>query len=117
MSNQFSANLKREILVSLNDLKPIGNYILVMEFQQQEKKSKGGLLLGVPSNKSDFEKYEAHYGRVVAVGDNCEHLQLGSMVCFSKFSGDDVEVDGIELRRMREADIIGIVSAETEESK
>jgi chaperonin GroES len=85
---------------------------VVVEVLEADEKTAGGILL------PDTAKQKPQRGRVLAVGpgklrDNGERSTLavvkGDEVIFGRYSGNDVEVDGRELKIMRESDILAKV--------
>jgi chaperonin GroES len=86
---------------------------VVVEPLEAEEKSTGGILL------PDSAKQKPQRGRVLAVGpgklrDNGERsalsVQKGDEVLYGRYSGSDVEVDGREVKIMRESDILAKVT-------
>jgi chaperonin GroES len=86
---------------------------VVVEPLEAEEKTTGGILL------PDTAKEKPQRGRVLAVGpgklnDKGERLTLsvqkGDEVIFGRYSGSEVEVDGRDLKIMREGDILAKVS-------
>jgi chaperonin GroES len=86
---------------------------VVVEPLEAEEKSTGGILL------PDSAKQKPQRGRVVAVGpgklrDNGERsalsVQKGDEVLYGRYSGSDVEVDGREVKILRESDILAKVT-------
>ena len=86
---------------------------VVVEPLEAEEKSTGGILL------PDSAKQKPQRGRVIAVGpgklrDNGERsalsVQKGDEVLYGRYSGSDVEVDGREVKIMRESDILAKVT-------
>jgi chaperonin GroES len=86
---------------------------VVVEPLEAEEKTTGGILL------PDSAKQKPQRGRVLAVGpgklrDNGERsalsVQKGDEVLYGRYSGSDVEVDGREVKIMRESDILAKVS-------
>jgi chaperonin GroES len=85
---------------------------VVVEVLEADEKTAGGILL------PDTAKEKPQRGRVLAVGpgklrDNGERSPLavskGDEVIFGRYAGNDVEVDGRELKIMRENDILAKV--------
>jgi chaperonin GroES len=85
---------------------------VVVEPLEAEDKTKGGILL------PDTAKQKPQRGRVVAVGpgklrDNGERMKLavvkGDEVIYGRYSGNDIQVEGTELKIMRESDILAKV--------
>src|SRR5947199_8370658 len=89
-------------------LRPLDDRVVVQALEAEEKTS-GGILL------PDTAKQKPQQGKVVAAGpgklsEKGERLALnvrvGDTVLFGKYSGSDVEVDGRELKILREMDIL-----------
>ena len=85
---------------------------VVVEPLEAEEKTAGGILL------PDTAKQKPQRGRVLAVGpgklrDNGERSALsvvkGDEVIYGKYSGSDIEVDGKEVKILRESDILAKV--------
>jgi chaperonin GroES len=92
-------------------IRPLDDRVVV-ESLEAEEKTAGGILL------PDTAKQKPQRGRVLAVGpgklrDNGQRDPLavskGDEVLFGRYSGNDVEVDGRELKIMREGDILAKV--------
>src|SRR5438093_7252118 len=82
---------------------------VVVEPLEAEEKTAGGILL------PDTAKQKPQRGRVLAVGpgklrDNGERtppaVQKGDEIIFGRYSGSDIEMDGREIKIMRESDIL-----------
>src|SRR5882762_4217662 len=85
---------------------------VVVEALEAEEKTAGGILL------PDSAKQKPSRGRILAVGpgklrENGERATLavskGDEVLFGKYSGNDIEVEGKELKIMRESEILAKV--------
>jgi chaperonin GroES len=92
-------------------IRPLDDRVVVEPLEADDK-SAGGILL------PDTAKQKPQRGRVVAVGkgklnDKGERLALtvavGDEVIYGKYSGNDVEVEGRDLKIMRESDILAKV--------
>jgi chaperonin GroES len=86
---------------------------VVVESLEAEEKTAGGILL------PDTAKQKPQRGRVLAVGpgklrDDGKRSPVavlrGDEVLFGRYSGNDIEVDGKELKIMRESDILAKVA-------
>jgi chaperonin GroES len=93
-------------------IRPLDDRVVV-EPVEAEEKTTGGILL------PDTAKQKPQRGRVLAVGpgklrDNGERLTLsvnkGDEVIYGRYSGSDIEVDGREIKILRENDILAKVS-------
>jgi chaperonin GroES len=89
-------------------LKPLDDRVVV-EPTEAEEKTAGGILL------PDTAKQKPQQGKVVATGpgkldDNGNRtvlaVKIGDTVLYGKYSGSDVEVNGKELKILRESDIL-----------
>jgi len=89
-------------------LKPLDDRIVVHPTEAEEKTA-GGILL------PDMAKTKPQQGKVVSVGPGRTNeagtrviiaVKVGDTVMYGKYSGSDVEVDGIEYKILREGDIL-----------
>ena len=89
-------------------LKPLDDRVVV-EPTDAEEKTAGGILL------PDTAKQKPQQGKVVAVGPGkinddgnrtAVAVKVGDTVLYGKYSGSDVEVNGKELKILRESDIL-----------
>ncbi len=85
---------------------------VVVESLEAEEKTSGGILL------PDTAKQKPQRGRILAVGPGKLRedggrspiaVLKGDEVLFGRYSGNDIEVDGRELKIMRESDILAKV--------
>lgn len=88
-------------------IKPLGDRILVKPLQNEEI-TKSGIVL-----PESAEKEQKEQGEVVAVGagDKIKKLGLkpGQTVVFGKYGGDEIEIDKVEYKFLKDEDILGIV--------
>ncbi len=97
---------------------PLGDRVLVKPFteedlrQSQGKKSSFGIIL--PDSVS---KEKSAQGKVLAVGEGKfvdgklqpVRVKVGDTVFFSKYSYDEIEVDGEELFLLKEENILAVI--------
>ncbi|PIP44595.1 MAG: co-chaperone GroES [Deltaproteobacteria bacterium CG_4_10_14_3_um_filter_60_8] len=92
-------------------IRPLNDRVVVKRLEE-EKKSKGGIII------PDSAKEKPAEGVVMAVGKGkvnekgertALEVKKGDHVLFSKYGGTDVKLDGEDLLIMREDDILGIV--------
>jgi chaperonin GroES len=93
-------------------IRPLDDRVVVEPLEAEEKTA-GGILL------PDTAKQKPQRGRVLAVGpgkmrDNGERLTLsvakGDEVLYGRYSGSEIEVDGKEIKIMREGDILAKIT-------
>jgi len=96
----------------MKKLRPLSDRILVKR-QEEETKTAGGIL--IPDNA----KEKPVSGVVIAVGNGktltdgtlrALDIQVGDKVLFSKYSGTEVKLEGVEHLILREDDILGILN-------
>jgi chaperonin GroES len=92
-------------------IRPLQDRILVRRVQEEEK-TKGGIIIPDTAKEKPIE------GEIVAVGtgkvlDSGKHIALdvkaGDRILFGKYSGNEIQVDGVEHLILREDEILGIV--------
>ena len=93
-------------------LKPLDDRV-VIEPMSAEEKTAGGIVL------PDSAKEKPQRGKVVAVGpgrllDSGERcavsVVIGDEVLFSKYGGTEIEVEGQDVKILREADILAKIA-------
>lgn len=97
-------------MTTLN-IRPL-NDRLVVEPQEQETKTKGGIVLPDTADKDKPMR-----GKVIAVGTGkyvdgkIQPLQVktGDEVIFAKYSGTNIKLDNKEYLVMREEDVLGVI--------
>lgn len=91
--------------------KPLGDRILVKP-KESEEKTKSGIVL------PDSAKEKPQEGVVIAVGEGARDedgkripmdIKKGNVVLYSKYSGTEVKIDGVEHLIIRENDVLAIV--------
>jgi chaperonin GroES len=91
-------------------IKPLADRVLVKPLDSMEK-SKSGILL------PDTAKEKPQEGEILATGDGKYidgkliplSVRKGDKVLFSKYGGDEIKIDGEELKIMQENDILAII--------
>ena len=92
-------------------LKPLDDRVVVQPLEAEERTA-GGIVL------PDAAKEKPQRGTVVAVGpgrllDSGERVaisvRVGDQVLFGKYGGTDIEVEGEEVKILRESDILAKV--------
>jgi chaperonin GroES len=87
-------------------MKPIADRVIIKPAPADEK-TKGGLII------PDTAKEKPQRGEVIAVGPgkdgNLMTVQVGDMVLYGKYSGQEINYEGQDYLIMREEDILCIV--------
>jgi chaperonin GroES len=95
-------------------IKPLAGYVLI-EPLEAETKTAGGILL--PDNAQE----KPTQGKIISVGANTfDHgveikpeFKAGETVLYKKWGGDDVKMDGKELKLVKFDDVIAIMDGST----
>ena len=94
------------------EIKPLGDRVVVLPIQQQER-TKGGIIL------PDTAKEKPQEGKVLAVGPgkyneqgtrNPIDVKVGDIVLYPKYGGTEYKLEEDELMILRESDILGIIA-------
>ncbi len=89
------------------NIKPLGDRVLVKPLRAEEV-TKSGIVL-----PDTAEKEKKEQGEVVAIGEGEKikklNLKVGDKVLFGKYSGDEVEMDKVEYKFLKDEDILGIM--------
>ena len=88
------------------NVKPIADRVLV-EPSAAEEKTAGGIII------PDTAKEKPQRGTVIAVGngkiDEPMTVKVGDNILYGKYSGTEIQIEGIDYLIMREADIYAII--------
>lgn len=93
-------------------LKPLGDRVVVKALTQEEV-TKSGIVL-----PDTVEKEKKEEGEVVAVGSgrlndkgvrNAPEVKVGDRVLFGKYAGEDVEVDEVEYKVLKDEDVLAVI--------
>lgn len=92
-------------------VRPLGDRLVVERIEQDEKTA-GGIII------PDTAKEKPKHGRVLAVGPGARDengkrlpmdLEVGDVVLFTQWAGNEIKVDGKEYLVLKESDVIGVV--------
>lgn len=88
-------------------LRPLGDRVIVKPTTAEEV-TKSGIVL-----PDTVEKEKKEQGEVIAVGSGEKiaklGLTVGDTVVFGKYSGDEVEVDDIEYKVLKDEDVLAVI--------
>jgi len=104
--------MAKETKQPTSKLRPLDDRVVV-EPVEAEERSAGGIFL------PDAAKQKPQRGRVLAVGPGKQRetgersalsVEVGDEVIYGKYSGNDIEIDGQEVKILRESDILAKVN-------
>lgn len=88
-------------------LRPLGDRIVVMP-KTEEEVTKSGIVL-----PDTVEKEKKEEGKVMAIGTGEKitklGLKVGDTVMFGKYSGEDVTVDDVEYKVLKDEDVLAVL--------
>lgn len=93
------------------DIRPLADKVVVKPIEGKEK-TKGGIVL------PDTAKEKPQEGKVIAAGKGKMlesgkvqplEVKAGDTVLFGKYSGTEIEIDGVEHLIVKEEDILAII--------
>jgi chaperonin GroES len=88
-------------------LKPLGDRVIIKPLVEEEV-TKSGIVL-----PDTVEKEKKEQGAVVSIGNGEKIIKLGlkagDRVLFGKYSGEDVKVDNIEYKVLKDEDVLAII--------
>ena len=88
------------------NIKPLADRVLV-EASEAETKTSSGIII------PDTAKEKPQRGKIVAVGpgtkENPITVKVGDIVLYGKYSGTELQNDGMDYLIMKESDILAIV--------
>ncbi|HPS93333.1 MAG: co-chaperone GroES [Syntrophaceae bacterium] len=93
-------------------IRPLHDRVIVKRIEE-DLKTKGGIII------PDTAKEKPQMGVVIAAGEGKKteegkliplDVQKGDQVLFSKYSGNEIKIEGEEVLIMREEDILGIIT-------
>lgn len=94
-------------------VRPLHDRVLIERLEEEEQKSAGGIII------PDTAKEKPQRGKVVAVGDGAYNdkgertkldVQVGDLVLFGKYSGNDIKIDNKEYLIVRESEVLAILA-------
>ena len=89
-------------------LKPLDDRVVIQPMDAEETTAGGIVLPDAAQEKPQRGKITAvSPGRLLESGDRAEmSLAVGDEVLFGKYGGTDIEVEGVEVKILRESDIL-----------
>ncbi|MCX6808470.1 MAG: co-chaperone GroES [Candidatus Berkelbacteria bacterium] len=91
-------------------LKPLADRLLVKPILSEDK-TKSGIYL------PDSAKEQRAEGEVVALGTGLKEgkkyefsVKVGDKIVYSKYAGDEIKIEGIDYKVMKEEEVLGILS-------
>lgn len=82
-------------------IQPLFDRVLVL-LEKKEVKTRGGIIL------TEQAQEEKSKGRVIAVGEKST-LKIGDEVLFGNYSGDDIFIEGVKHKLLKEPEIFAVV--------
>jgi chaperonin GroES len=93
-------------MLQTTTIQPLDDRVLVEPAGEQDERTSGGLYI------PDTAKEKPRTGVVLAVGtdeDLQDKVRVDDHVIFSKYGGEEIDVDGRELRIVQRSDILAVI--------
>lgn len=92
------------------NLKPLGDRVVIKKLEAEEKTKSGIVLPGNAKEKpQEAEVLAVGPGGMVDGKEVKMQVKVGDRVIFSKYSGNDIKLDGQECTIVKQDDILAIV--------
>ncbi len=93
------------------DIKPLGDRVLIEQLEAEEKTASGIILPDSAKEKPQQAKVlEVGSGKIVDGKRVSMEIKKGDKVLISSYSGDEIKINGKELKIIKEEDILAIIS-------
>lgn len=90
---------------------PLADRVLIKpESEEGEKRTPSGLII-IP----DLGHTRPTTGFIMAIGPDCENVDIGDKVLFGKYAGSDIKLNEEEMVICRIEDILGVITEEEDE--
>lgn len=95
-------------------IKPLFDNVLIEPLEEAESKTPSGIVI------PDSAKEKPQKGKVAAIGTGKRDemgkvipmtLKVGDVVFYKKWGGDEIKVDGKELKLVSESDVLAVVES------
>ena len=87
-------------------LKPLGDRIVIKQFEAEEK-TKSGIILTTSAQEKPSQ------AKVIAVGPGTKDVQMevkvGDIVVYSKYAGSEIKLDDEEFIVIKQSDVLAII--------
>lgn len=92
-------------------LHPLADRVLIKPDEEKgEKRTASGLVI-IP----DIGNTRSTTGYVLAIGPDCDALEVGDKVLFGKYAGSDLKLNEESVTICRQEDILGVVTEEDDD--
>ncbi|NCN24653.1 co-chaperone GroES [Candidatus Berkelbacteria bacterium CG_4_9_14_3_um_filter_39_23] len=92
------------------DIKPLGDRVLIEQLEAEEKTASGIILPDSAKEKPQQAKVlEVGAGKVVDGKRVPLEIKKGDKVLISSYGGDEIKIDGKELKIIKEEDVLAII--------
>ncbi|UMZ74551.1 co-chaperone GroES [Natranaerofaba carboxydovora] len=93
-------------------IKPLGDRVLVKLVEQQEEKTKSGIVLPEQAKEKpqEGEVVAVGSGKILDDGNRVEpEVKVGDKIIYSKFAGNEIERDDEKYLILRQDDILAVI--------
>ncbi len=86
-------------------MRAVGHYIIIEEFPEEVKETKGGLIL----NEKVREDIRYRKGKIISLGASIDFLEAGETIMFDKAAGHKTDILDIEYKVITARDVVAVI--------
>jgi chaperonin GroES len=92
------------------NIRPLGDRVVIKKLEAEETTKSGIILAGSAKEKpQEAEVVAVGPGGMIEGKEIVMEVKVGDKVLFSKYSGNEVKIDGVEYTILKQSDILAVV--------
>jgi len=91
------------------NIKPLGDRVVIKKVEVEEKTKSGIVLPGSAKEQPQIAEVIAIGSAITEDEKKKNEIQVGNKVIFSKYSGTEVKMDGVEYSIVKLSDLLAVV--------
>jgi len=92
------------------NIRPLGDRVVIKKLEAEETTKSGIILTGTAKEKpQEAEVVAVGIGGMIEGKEVIMEVKVGDKVLFSKYSGNEVKIDGEEYTILKQSDILAVV--------
>ena len=92
------------------NIRPLGDRVVIKKLEAEETTKSGIILTGTAKEKpQEAEVVAVGIGGMVEGKEVVMEVKVGDKILFSKYSGNEVKIDGEEYTILKQSDILAVV--------
>lgn len=92
------------------NIRPLGDRVVIKKLEAEETTKSGIILTGTAKEKpQEAEVIAVGIGGMIEGKEVVMEVKVGDKILFSKYSGNEVKIDGEEYTILKQSDILAVV--------